>query len=132
MNTQKPPLTDRQLQILRLLAEGYSIAEIAKALFLEPGTVSTHVQNIRSKLGLKKSDLPKYYFTGRVERIPIEKLISGDAKNIEEARAALRSVRQYQQDWQGRGVDRVHQQFDSVEGDWLENFGETPAEAATP
>lgn len=41
---------------------------------------------------------------------------------IEKARAALHAVRQYQQDWQEHGVDRVHKYFDDVEGDWLENF----------
>lgn len=41
---------------------------------------------------------------------------------VEKARAALRAVRQYQQDWQGHGVSRVHKYFDDVEGDWLEDF----------
>lgn len=41
---------------------------------------------------------------------------------VEKARAALRAVRQYQQDWQEQGVDRVHKYFDDVEGNWLENF----------
>ncbi|MEA5417938.1 hypothetical protein VB712_01800 [Spirulina sp. CCNP1310] len=41
---------------------------------------------------------------------------------VERARAALRAMRQYQQDWEEYGVDRVHQYFDDVEGDWLENF----------
>ena len=41
---------------------------------------------------------------------------------IEKARAALHAVRQYQQDWQEHGVDRIHKYFDDVEGDWLENF----------
>lgn len=41
---------------------------------------------------------------------------------VEKARAALRAVQQYQQDWQEHGVNRVHKHFDDVEGDWLENF----------
>ncbi|NJN31420.1 MAG: ImmA/IrrE family metallo-endopeptidase [Synechococcales cyanobacterium RM1_1_8] len=45
---------------------------------------------------------------------------------MEKARAALRAVRQYQQDWQEHGVNRVHQHFDDVEGNWLENFDEIP------
>ncbi|WP_072619874.1 ImmA/IrrE family metallo-endopeptidase [Spirulina major] len=49
---------------------------------------------------------------------------------LEKARAALRAVRQYQQDWQEHGVDRVHKYFDDVEGDWLENFDEIPAEVS--
>lgn len=44
------------------------------------------------------------------------------ADPVEKARAALHAVRQYQQDWQEHGVDRVHKYFDDVEGDWLENF----------
>lgn len=43
---------------------------------------------------------------------------------MEKAKAALRAVRQYQQDWQDHGVDRVHKYFDDVEGGWLENFDE--------
>ncbi|MGB3517401.1 MAG: hypothetical protein WBA43_13185, partial [Elainellaceae cyanobacterium] len=41
---------------------------------------------------------------------------------VEKARAALRAVRQYQQDWQEHGTDRVHKYFDDVEGNWLEEF----------
>lgn len=33
-------------------------------------------------------------------------------------------MREYQQDWQELGVDRVYKFFDDVEGDWLENFFE--------
>ena len=44
------------------------------------------------------------------------------ADPVEKARAALRAVRQYQQDWQELGTDRVYKYFDDVEGDWLENF----------
>jgi hypothetical protein len=43
---------------------------------------------------------------------------------IEEARAALSAVREYQQGWQELGVDRVYKFFEDVEGDWLENFFE--------
>jgi hypothetical protein len=43
---------------------------------------------------------------------------------MEKARAALRAVRQYKQDWQELGVNRVHKYFDDVEGDWLETFDE--------
>ncbi len=34
----------------------------------------------------------------------------------------LKLVRQYQQDWQEHGTDRVHLYFDDVEEDWLDNF----------
>lgn len=43
-------LTERELDVLRLLAEGLDNAEIAKALFLSPTTVKRHVSAIVSKL----------------------------------------------------------------------------------
>ena len=45
---------------------------------------------------------------------------------IQKAKDALLAVRQYQQDWQDYGVDRVHRYFDDVEGKWLEEFCAEP------
>jgi DNA-binding CsgD family transcriptional regulator len=45
------PLTPREREILRLLADGMSGAEIAAQLVLSPETVRTHVRNAMSKLG---------------------------------------------------------------------------------
>ena len=45
-------LTARELDVLRLVAEGLSDAEIAGRLFLSPHTVHRHVANVRRKLGL--------------------------------------------------------------------------------
>ena len=44
------PLSERELEILRLIAQGASNREIAKALFLAEGTVKNHVTNILGKL----------------------------------------------------------------------------------
>ncbi|MFC1959321.1 tetratricopeptide repeat protein [Chloroflexota bacterium] len=44
------PLTRRELEVLRLLAEGYSNADIADNLHVVLGTVKTHVYNIYQKL----------------------------------------------------------------------------------
>ena len=44
------PLSDRELEILRLLAAGDSNKEIAAALFITEGTVKNHVTNILGKL----------------------------------------------------------------------------------
>jgi DNA-binding NarL/FixJ family response regulator len=44
------PLTPRQLDILRLVAQGQTSREIAQELILSPGTVRTHVQRIIAKL----------------------------------------------------------------------------------
>ncbi|MEM9540092.1 MAG: response regulator transcription factor [Cyanobacteria bacterium P01_E01_bin.42] len=43
-------LTERELEVLQLIVEGYSNADIAKALYITVGTVKTHVRNILNKL----------------------------------------------------------------------------------
>ncbi len=44
------PLTPREYEVLRALAEGRSTREICDRLFIAPNTLRTHVQNIMSKL----------------------------------------------------------------------------------
>jgi DNA-binding NarL/FixJ family response regulator len=44
-------LTPRELDVLRLLAEGHAQTEIAQRLFISPKTVGTHVEHILRKLG---------------------------------------------------------------------------------
>ena len=51
-STDQPALTDRERQILRLVAEGKSFPEIATSLFLSVTTVKTHVQHVYEKLGV--------------------------------------------------------------------------------
>ena len=45
-------LTEREQEVLRLLAEGLDNAAIAEALWVMPKTVEYHVTNILSKLGV--------------------------------------------------------------------------------
>jgi DNA-binding NarL/FixJ family response regulator len=47
------PLTERETEILRLMAGGYSNKEIAGSLGVAEGTVKNHVSNILSKLGVR-------------------------------------------------------------------------------
>ena len=48
-----PGLSPRELEVVRLLAEGRSNQEIADALFISHRTATTHVANILTKLGLE-------------------------------------------------------------------------------
>jgi DNA-binding NarL/FixJ family response regulator len=47
------PLTKREIEILRLMAGGYSNREIADALGTAEGTVKNHASSILSKLGVR-------------------------------------------------------------------------------
>ena len=46
------PLSERELEILRLIAAGQSNKEIAQTLVIAPGTVKKHTNNIYGKLGV--------------------------------------------------------------------------------
>jgi len=47
-----PRLTEREMEVLRLVAKGMHNREIAKALFISENTVKNHVRNILDKLQL--------------------------------------------------------------------------------
>ncbi|MGY1808154.1 response regulator [Blastococcus sp. SYSU D00669] len=47
------PLSDRELEVVRLLAGGRSNREIAQELYLAEGTVKNHVTNVLAKLGAR-------------------------------------------------------------------------------
>jgi two-component system, NarL family, response regulator NreC len=44
-------LTERELEVLRLVALGHTNAEIAKQMYISPRTVETHRANLQGKLG---------------------------------------------------------------------------------
>jgi len=48
-------LTERELEVLGLMAEGHSNEGISRKLFLSPKTVETHVRHILGKLGIRET-----------------------------------------------------------------------------
>ena len=48
----RPLLSDREREVLRLLADGSAVPVIAEQLHLSPATVRTHLQNLYEKLGV--------------------------------------------------------------------------------
>ena len=47
------PLTHRELEVLRAVADGLSNREAAERLYLSEGTVKNHVTNVLAKLGVR-------------------------------------------------------------------------------
>lgn len=57
-DTEKPPherLSNREHQVMLMLAEGKSVSEIAEDLFLSVKTISTYRTRIMDKMGMKKN-----------------------------------------------------------------------------
>jgi DNA-binding NarL/FixJ family response regulator len=53
-SSERPePLTEREAEVLRLIAAGYSNREIARAFDVAEGTVKNHTSRILSKLGVR-------------------------------------------------------------------------------
>lgn len=54
-NCEPVSISDRELEVIKLIAEGYTNNEIAEKLFLSPHTVNTHRKNILQKLGVNNT-----------------------------------------------------------------------------
>ena len=55
------PLSPREIEVLRLIANGSTNAEIAESLIIAPGTVARHVTNILNKTALRnRVELTRY------------------------------------------------------------------------
>lgn len=52
MRTRRAALSQRELEVLRLVADGMSNREVAKALFVSEATVKTHLNHVFGKLAV--------------------------------------------------------------------------------
>jgi DNA-binding NarL/FixJ family response regulator len=67
----EPDLTARENEVLKLVAKGYTYKEIGEKLFITTKTVQNHVQNILTKLQLKKRyELMRYAIQKGLDRAP--------------------------------------------------------------
>jgi DNA-binding NarL/FixJ family response regulator len=56
LTTSTPPrISQRELQVLELLAEGYSCRGISETLSIAETTVKTHKKNLKLKLEVKRT-----------------------------------------------------------------------------
>jgi DNA-binding CsgD family transcriptional regulator len=53
-NEKNDLLSDREMEVLKLLAEGLTNKEISEKLYVSVNTVKTHLNNIYSKLGVNR------------------------------------------------------------------------------
>jgi DNA-binding NarL/FixJ family response regulator len=69
--TEQAPLarlSDRELEVFRLVGQGQSVRAIADAMFLSPKTIETHKEHIKQKLGLKSgNELLQYAIESRTQ-----------------------------------------------------------------
>jgi DNA-binding NarL/FixJ family response regulator len=54
-NCEPVSISEREMEVIKLIAEGYTNNEIAEKLFLSPHTVNTHRKNILQKLGVNNT-----------------------------------------------------------------------------
>ena len=69
----EPPdgLTAREVEVLALIAEGFSNQEIARALHVSTATVKTHINNLFAKAGLKdRAQAVRYAYAKGLVRPP--------------------------------------------------------------
>jgi two-component system response regulator NreC len=71
-------LSERETEVLTLVARGFSNKEIAQELFLSEGTVKAHVSHIMAKLAMdRRTDLVRYALSTGL--IPLQDEVSPDA-----------------------------------------------------
>lgn len=73
-------LSERETEVLALVARGFANKEIAHELFLSEGTVKAHVSHVMSKLSVdRRTDLVRYALSKGL--VPLQEEPDGDAVN---------------------------------------------------
>ncbi|KKO55347.1 response regulator transcription factor [Paenibacillus sp. DMB20] len=61
--------TERELDIMALIAKGLANKEISKKLFISEGTIANHISSVLSKTGLEhRTQIAIFYLTGEVNK----------------------------------------------------------------
>jgi DNA-binding NarL/FixJ family response regulator len=74
----RPHLTDRELEVLRLAADGLTNRQIGNRLTISENTVKNHIRNILDKLHMH-SRMEAVLYAVREELIPLDREASDDA-----------------------------------------------------
>jgi two-component system NarL family response regulator len=82
-----PRLTDREMEVLKLVAKGMNNRDIAKQLFISENTVKNHIRNILEKLQLH-SRMEAVVYAVR-EKLPRDHLILAPHDGRSASRAAV-------------------------------------------
>jgi two-component system NarL family response regulator len=72
-----PKLTDRELEVLKLVAQGLTNREIADQLYISENTVKNHVRNILEKLHLH-SRMEAVVYAVREKLLDLEEAVGGE------------------------------------------------------
>lgn len=83
-------LTPREMEVLRLMARGYSNAEIAEAFVVSEGTVKTHVKRVLAKLEVRDRTQAAVWAFDRGVVLPTHQR---DARVVSEPPSAREPVR---------------------------------------
>lgn len=69
-------LTEREVEILKLIAEGYTCREIAEFLFISTKTVETHKAKIMDKLDLhRRPELVRYAIKNNILQVSLDEVL---------------------------------------------------------
>ena len=71
LSKKNSTLTDRERQVIALIAEGLKNRQIAERLFISPTTVTHHLSSIYPKLGVSdRLELVIYAFANKLAKMP--------------------------------------------------------------